>query len=70
MERRSARQIMKDYDQVCDRDILWEIIEDILDTVEMAIDGVPGFDEYLKRALKDAAMKEIKDYVTNHYGDD
>ena len=68
---RTPDEIMADFDIGCQgradidmHGILWEIINDILDTVDKAV--TTGTMEVNKILI----MEEINDYVANHYGDD
>lgn len=43
------------------RDLLWEILEDVLDSVELAIEHVDHNDLY-------GIIPTVENYLTNHYG--
>lgn len=52
------------------RNLVWEIIEDLIDTVQ-GMPSVPAgvsIEHYLK--VRDDIAASLTDYVTNHYGDD
>lgn len=45
-------------------DALWEIITDILDSLELALDAVQS------PLVREEVLETVKDYVSNYYGDD
>lgn len=53
-----------DYDRL--HGYIWEIIEDVIDSARLAVDGL----ECLETDEVDEVVTTIEDYVSNHYGID
>lgn len=68
---RHPDEVMQDFAEGCQgradidmKDVLHEIIDDIVDTVDLALSA--RIDDRRRRE----AIAEVGDYVANHYGDD